>query len=135
VGRPIDIDGAERWLAARMNEGHSVGEAWLQGAAATLGGGVAERPGGGLLPDIAVLDGSGFKAADLRPQLRDFYEHTSAWRMEVWTQRSAIFQPGGKIISRAFGRRVEQLALTTRPLDVALGMDSRVVSILDADGE
>lgn len=88
----------------------------------------------GLLPSMSVLDGSGFRAVDLDPVVRDFYEHTASWRMEVWTQWSALFQPGGELISRLFGRRVQQLALPTRPLEVAHGMDSGVVRVLDADG-
>jgi hypothetical protein len=80
------------------------------------------------------LDGPGFRAADLRPEIREFYEHTSVWRMEVWTQWTAAFQPGGELMSRFFGRRVQQFALPTRPLDVAHGMDSRVVPIVDDTG-
>lgn len=90
--------------------------------------------GAGLLPDMSRLDGPGFSAADLRSEVRDFYEHTSEWRMEVWAQWNPLFQPGGELVSRYFGRRVQQLALPTRPLDVALGMDSRIVTIVDADG-
>lgn len=83
---------------------------------------------------MSVLDGARFRAADLDPAVRSFYEHTASWRMEVWTQWSALFQPGGELISRLFGRRVQQLALPTSPLAVAHGMDSRVVRVLDADG-
>ena len=54
--------------------------------------------------------------------------------MEVWTQWSPVFQPGGELVSRLFGRRVQQLALPTRPLDVAHGMDSRVVVLTDGTG-
>jgi hypothetical protein len=72
--------------------------------------------------------------SSLMPRLRDFYEHTSNWRMEVWTQWNPVFQPGGELISRLFGRRVQQLALPTRPLDVAHGMDSRVAIIVGHDG-
>jgi len=55
--------------------------------------------------------------------------------MEVWTQWNPLFQPGGELISRFFGRRVQQLALPTRPLEVAYGMDSRVAVIVGPDGE
>ncbi|WP_330474698.1 hypothetical protein [Terrabacter sp. C0L_2] len=54
--------------------------------------------------------------------------------MEVWTRWTAAFQPGGELVSRFFGRRVQQLALPMRPLDVAHGMDSRVAVITDAGG-
>jgi hypothetical protein len=135
-GRPVDLDGAERWLAAPMHDAQRIGDRWL-GAAASVHGGVVRDDGseGGLLADMAQLDGPDFRAGDLRPEVRDFYEHTSGWRMEVWTQWNPLFRPGGELVSRLFGRRVQQLALPTRPLDVAHGMDSRVVTILGAGGE
>ena len=87
-----------------------------------------------MLSSMAALDGAGFRAADVDPIVRHFYEHTTEWRMEVWAQWSAVFQPGGELISRLFGRRVQQLALPTRPLDVAHGLDSRVVHLVDDGG-
>lgn len=134
-GRPIDLAGAEQWLSAPMHNGQRIGDEWLQAAAAAHGGAVQHVEGGGLLADMGQLDGPGFRAADLRPEIRDFYEHTSDWRMEVWTQWNPIFQPGGELISRFFGRRVQQLALPTRPLAVAHGMDSEVAIIVGPRGE
>jgi hypothetical protein len=135
-GQPVDLTGAERWLAAPMHNGQIIGADWLQAEAALDGGTVLEQAAGqGLLADMAQLDGPGFNAGDLRPEVRDFYEHTSNWRLEVWTQWNPIFQPGGELISRLFGSRVQQLALPTRPLDVAHGMDSQVAIIVGRDGE
>jgi len=135
-GRPVDLTGAEQWLSAPMHSGQTIGDGWLQAAADAHGGSVREQvDDGGLLADMAQLDGPDFKAADLRPEVRDFYEHTSNWRMEVWTQWNPIFQPGGELISRYFGRRVQQLALPARPLEVAYGMDSRVAIIVGPGGE
>jgi hypothetical protein len=51
--------------------------------------------------------------------------------MEVWSAWSPLFWPAGELVSRLWGRRVEQLALPMRPLDVAHGMDSRVTPIRD----
>ena len=86
-----------------MHDGAVVGDAWLGNAAARWGGEVREDvAGAGLLPDLSVLDGPGFHAATLHPDVRDFYEHTSRWRMEVWTQWTAALQPGGELVSRLF---------------------------------
>jgi len=135
-GQPVDLGGGHEWLAAPMHRGSEVADGWLKQAAEGLGGSVAANvPGAGLLCDMARLDGPEFRAADLHPSIRDFYEHTSEWRMEVWTQWNPLFQPGGELISRLWGRRVQQLSLPTRPLDVAYGMDSRVELILGASGE
>ncbi|MGJ9411753.1 hypothetical protein ACHAAC_03505 [Aeromicrobium sp. CF4.19] len=136
TGRPVDLHRDEEWLAAPMHHGPSVGDSWMAAAAKALGGSVShDVESAGLLPDLARLDGPSFSASDVRPEVRHFYEHTSQWRMEIWTQWNPLLQPGGELVTRFFGRRVQQLALPTRPLDVALGTDSRVVPIVDADGE
>lgn len=134
VGRSVDLPGDHAWLRAPTSVGSVVGDGWLEAAAATFGGTVADEHGAGLVPELARLDGPGFSAERLRPQIRDFYENTSAWRMEVWTGWTPAFWPGGELVSRLFGRRVQQLALPMRPLDVARGMDSRVAVIRDDDG-
>lgn len=135
VGRPVDLRGEHAWLDAPVHSGSVVGDGWVDDTAGAWGGSVErDRPGAGLLADLTVLDGAGFRAADLDPRVRAFYEHTSDWRMEVWTQWATLFQPGGELVSRLFGRRVQQLALPTRPLDAAHGMDSSVTLILDHEG-
>lgn len=134
-GHRVDLSGTEQWLSAPMHDAETIGDSWLAAAATAHGGVVGERASGGLLADMSELDGPDFQAADLRPEIRSFYEHTSRWRMEVWTQWNPVFQPGGELISRLFGRRVQQLALPTRPLAVAHGMDSRVVTILGPAGD
>lgn len=136
VGRPIDPAGEHAWLDAPTSPASTVADGWLQAAADRVGGTVRrDRAGAGLLADMGVLDGPGFRAADLHPLVRDFYEHTADWRMEVWTGWTPIFAPGGEAIARLFGRRVGQLALPVRPLDVARGMDSTVVTIHGPGGE
>jgi hypothetical protein len=135
VGRRVDLDGDQRWLDAPTCGPGPIGGSWLAAEADRIGGAVREDVvHGGLLSSMSDLDGARFRAADLDPTVRHFYERTSCWRMEVWAQWSALFQPGGELVSRLFGRRVQQLALPTRPLDVAHGIDSRVVHLLDADG-
>jgi hypothetical protein len=135
VGRPVDLDGEHRWLRGPMSTVPTVGAAWLEDAARDAGGRVREpAPDAGLVADMASLDGPGFRADDLQKEVRDFYEHTARWRMEVWTGWNPLLWPGGELVSRMFGRRVQQLALPTRPLEVARGMDSRVEVVEDAEG-
>lgn len=135
VGRGVDLEGEHAWLQAPTSSASLVGDTWLAQEADRLDGRVSEgRADAGLMADMAALDGPGFAASDLRAEVRDFYEHTASWRMEVWTGWQPLFWPGGELVSRLFGRRVGQLALPTRPLDVARGMDSRVSVITDRHG-
>lgn len=136
AGRKVDLGGSEAWLAAPTSQSARVADAWLQTEADRHHGRLErDAADAGLLPSMAVLDGPGFDSARLRPEIRDFYEHTAAWRMEVWAGWSPLFWPVGELVSRLYGRRVEQLALPTRPLDVARGMDSRLTLIRDGRGE
>ena len=135
TGRRVDLRGEDSWLSAPTSAGPEVGDRWLSAEAARLNGRlVTEDPEAGLLASMSALDGPGFSAGDLDPLVRDFYEHTSRWRMEAWASWSPAFWPGGELVSRLFGRRVQQLALPMHPLDVAHGIDSRVSVIADTEG-
>lgn len=134
VGRRVDLDGEHAWLKAPAAEAGAIGDAWLDAAAASVGGTVARGEGGGLLPDLSVLDGEGFAAERVDPAVRHFYEHTDEWTMDAWSSWSPVFQPGGLLVEHLFGRRLQQLALPVQPLDVSHGIDSEIVAIRDADG-
>lgn len=132
AGRPVDLT-ADPWLEAPSGGIGHLGDAWIEGE---IGRGrlVDDRPGAGLLAAMANLDGHGFDSARLHPQVRDFYEHTSRWRMDAWLGWSPWLAPGGAFIAWAFGRRVQQLAIPVRPLDVSRGIDSQVRVIRDEAG-
>lgn len=135
VGRRVDLGGAERWLDAPVSAVARVGMDWLDAEAARHGGSAGrDEPSVGLLPSMHALDGPGFDAGTVHPMVRDFYEHTAAWHVEVWTGWSPAMWPGGELVARLWGRRVEQLALPMRPLEVAHGMDSSIIPIRDRDG-
>lgn len=135
VGRPVDLSGEHAWLRAPTSAGPVVRDGWLAAEAALHDGYVDEgTPGAGLLASMDVLDGPGFRASDLAPQVREFYEHTADWHVDVWSSWAPWAWPGGELVSRFFGKRVEQLALPMRPLDVAQGMDSRISVIRDGAG-
>lgn len=110
TGRPVDLAGEHAWLSAPTSTGPTVGGTWVEDAARAYGGKVVDPggngdPAGGLLADMALLDGSTFRARDLRPEVRGFDEQTSPWRMEVRARWAPLFRPGGAVVSRVFARR------------------------------
>ncbi|GAB3914254.1 hypothetical protein GCM10027613_07340 [Microlunatus endophyticus] len=52
----------------------------------------------------------------------------------MWSAWSPLFWPPGELISRVWGKRLQQLAVPMRPLDTAHGMGSRVLPIRDPAG-
>ena len=132
TGRRVDIRDLP-WLDGPVGVPSAIGDEWLEREAVRLHGKVAD--GGGLLPTFKALAGAGFDPAVLASPVVEFYEQTSDWRLDVWSQWSPLAWPFGWILSAAFARRLEQLSLPMRPLDAALGMESTVRRVLDDGGQ
>ena len=47
---------------------------------------IRPAPDAGLLPDFAALRGGRFDPAAVRPEVCDFYEHTSRYALEAWSE-------------------------------------------------
>jgi hypothetical protein len=129
TGRRVSFDD-HPWLLGPIGSPRLVSDEWLEREAKRLGGTLVD--GGGLLGQMRDLAGEGFDPSLLARPVVDFYECTSAWRLEVWSQWCPAAWPIGWLLSAVFSRRLQQLSLPLRPLDVALGMNSRVVVVRDA---
>jgi hypothetical protein len=88
----------------------------------------------GLLPDCGALDGDGFDSRRLHPSVRDFYEHTSLYHLDVWSQWSPLFWPFGWALIHFVSRRMEQLNFPMYPLETARGMTSDVEQLVEPSG-
>ena len=88
----------------------------------------------GLLPDMAALNGDGFNAAEIQPEVRDFYEHTGRYHLDVWSQWSPLFWFFGWLLITFVSRRMEQLNFPMYPLETARGMSSEVEQLVDSSG-
>jgi len=88
----------------------------------------------GLLPDCGALDGGGFDSHGLHPSVRDFYEHTARYHLDVWSQWSPLFWPFGWALIHFVSRRMEQLNFPMYPLETARGMTSDVEQLVDPSG-
>ena len=131
TGRRVELS-EYPWLDGPIGDPALIGDAWLERQTRRLGG--TPRAGGGLLEDFGALAGDGFDPSQLEPAIRAFYERTDQWRLDVWSQWCPAAWPFGWLVSALFARRLHQLALPLRPLDVARGMDSEVVSVIDHRG-
>jgi hypothetical protein len=98
--------------------------------------GLEVKTGGelGLLPDCALLDGDGFDAGRMHPSVRDFYEHTGRYHLDVWSEWSPLFWPFGWALINFVSRRMEQLNFPMYPLETARGMTSEVEQVVDSSG-
>lgn len=120
------------WLQGPVGDPDRIGDQWLKRKAPPLGGEIVE--GGGLIQSMASLRGSSFDPACLNPAVIAFYEATSEWRLDVWSQWAPVAWVFGWLLTAVFARRLDQLSLPLRPLDPAMGMDSRVLAVVDHAG-
>jgi len=111
-----------------------IGASFHRSVAAEAGLEVRKGSDLGLLPDCAALDGDGFDSRRLHPSVRDFYEHTSRYHLDVWSQWSPLFWPFGWALIHFVSRRMEQLNFPMYPLETARGMTSDVEQLVEPSG-
>jgi hypothetical protein len=98
---------------------------------------VIVRGGGprGLVPDVALLEGPGFSVRDLARPVVGFYERTSEYELDIWSEWSGPFLPFGRMLAMLFSRRLQQLNVPLSPLDTRLGVTSKVLQLRTPGGE
>lgn len=131
-GRRVDLSGLP-WLDGPIGP-RKIGADFHRSLAATAGLEVRRADDLGLLTTCATLDGPDFDASRLDPVVRDFYEHTSRYHLDVWSQWSPLFWPFGWALINFVSRRMEQLNFPMYPLETARGMTSDVEQLVDSSG-
>ena len=89
---------------------------------------------GGLVPDFAMLASPAFDPARLHPAIRDFYEHTADFAMDVWSKLYFPTNIGVFLLVTTISRQVDQLNFPLSPLDAARGMSSEIITLRRRDG-
>ncbi|MDP9102238.1 MAG: hypothetical protein M3N21_08855 [Actinomycetota bacterium] len=122
------------WLIGPTAGSDVVGHGWVDSEAARCGGTTSRGADHGLLPSFRVLRGVTFDPGEVDERIVDFYEHTSRWSLDLWSEWSPLAWPFGRLITALFSHRLQQLSLPMRPLDVSFGMDSEVIHVHDSTG-
>jgi len=63
--------------------------------------------------------------------VRQFYERTSEYELDVWSEWCGGFRPLGRALALLFSRRLQQLNVPLSALDSSKGMSSAVLSLRD----
>ena len=88
----------------------------------------------GLVPRFANLKSPLFDPAGIQPEIVEFYEQTSQYELDLWSEWSMLFRPMGWLVATIFSRRLQQLNVPLSPLDAARGMTSEVFQFTDKAG-
>ncbi len=138
--------GIQIWVHITGKRIREADAAWLRcplGERGRIGTGIYERiardenleirvpPGAGLIPDFNALHGPGFNPGAIHPAIRHFYEHAAAYHLEVWTEVALLGRFFLWLLVEFISRRMEQLNFPISSLEVAKGMSSEVVQLLE----
>ena len=85
----------------------------------------------GLVPDFNALRGPGFNPDVVHPAIRHFYEHAAEYHLEVWTEVSLIGRFFLWLLVEFISRRMDQLNFPISSLEVAKGMNSEVLQLIE----
>lgn len=134
TGRRVS-PGEHPWLEGPIAGVHGVGAGFFEQLARQQGLTVdrTTRPRG--LLRFEELDGPSFPAGAVHPNVRRFYEQTSEYEMESWSEWCGAFRPFGLVLALVFSRRLQQLNVPLAPLDTSEGTSSEVLQLRAPGGQ
>lgn len=83
----------------------------------------------GLLDSIEDIGISNNEKTRLTKSVADFYENTSNYNFEIWSEWKGFFKPFGGLLSILFSKRLQQLNLPLSLLDSAKGLNSEIIKL------
>jgi hypothetical protein len=138
--------GIKIWVRTSGKRMREADAPWLRcplGERGRIGTGIYERiareenlqmkvpPGAGLIPDFDALRGPSFNPEAIHPAIRHFYEHAAAYQLEVWTEVALLGRLFLWLLVEFISRRMDQLNFPISSLEVAKGMSSEVVQLIE----
>ncbi|MFM9904541.1 MAG: hypothetical protein ACKVQJ_08230 [Pyrinomonadaceae bacterium] len=85
----------------------------------------------GLINNFSSLESDDFSVDKIDPSVRDFYEQTSNYDLDVWAEWSSVFKPFGRLLAYIFSRRLQQLNVPLSSLETSHGMTSEVIQVVE----
>ena len=90
-------------------------------------------PHAGLIPDFHALRGPSFDPDGIHPGVRHFYEHAAEYQMEVWSEVYFVGRFFLWLLVEFLSRRMDQLNFPISSLEVAKGMASEVIQMVEPE--
>ena len=134
VGRRVAKADAP-WLRCPMGNRGQIGAEFYARLAEREGLTLLPAEGRGLLADFTDLAGDGFDPAAIDPRIRDFYECTSQYQLEAWSEAAWHTRVFLWVLTRFVSRRMDQLNFPVSSLELAGGMSSEILPMIDGRGD
>jgi hypothetical protein len=127
TGRRIElVDNS--WLVGPIGNARLIGQEFFADYAKEHSLEIAQAGPRGLIQDFRELCSEDPRAA---AGVRDFYERTSEYELDVWSEWHGFFRPFGWALAALFSRRLQQLNVPLSSLDTSRGITSAVLQLRD----
>lgn len=134
TGRRVDLD-VDRWLDGPRGLTRGIGREFFFDHARALGLTLDTTTNPrGILPNFGDLRSGEFSPAAVAPAVIRFYENTSGYELEAWSEWHRIFRPFGWLLAILFSRRLQQLNVPLSNLDTSRGLTNEVLHFRDQEG-
>ena len=120
------------WIKGPMATTDVVGDQFYDQYAAQEGLVVDKLHEGGLIGDFSSLisDNDPLKGR-LNRRVKHFYEHTTQYKLEVWSQWYSPVAFFSRILIRSVSTKMDQLNIPLEPLETSRGMTNEVLHLID----
>ena len=114
-----------------------VGADYVEQLAKVRGGTFRRNPPDvGILASLDSLDGPSFESSRVHPLIREFYEHTSRFKLSIFPEWRNWMKPGYEVFKRIVAEPLGQAAIPSNIEEAQRGMVSTIDTIdLDDDEE
>src|SRR5258708_7381152 len=123
------------WLDGPLGGKERIGTGIYERVARAEGLLVRTAPNAGLLENFNLLRGPSFNPDAVHPDIRHFYEHAAQYRLDVWSEVSLTGRFFLWLLVEFISRRMDQLNFPISSLEVAKGMTSEVVQLIEPASE
>ena len=117
------------WLDGPVGNTRGIGKDFFYDYAKARDLEVVESGPRGLLLDFKSLTGIDNDPSSIAQVVGDFYERTSAYELDAWSEWHGLFKPFGMALATIFSRRLQQLNIPLSSLDSSKGMTSNVLQM------
>ena len=130
TGRRVSL-AANPWLDGPVGGTREIGKHFFETYAAERNLQPVREGVRGLIPDFQRLKDGDHRLKTIADEVKQFYEQTSEYDLDVWSEWHGLFKPLGRALSLIFSRRLQQLNVPLSSLDSAKGMTSNVDQMRD----
>jgi hypothetical protein len=131
TGKKIE-PAANEWLLGSVGDNYRIGVDFFERLASNheceL---LTNNAHAGLITKFSALESNCFNYKLVSPEVARFYEATSDFEMDVWSEWCSVFKPFGWLLRFLFSYRLQQLHMPISPLETSRGITSDIIQLQD----